>query len=109
MSRLLLTLAFVFAFFPGAGCSTFAKQTRPPAKHIAARQPAATTAPPGERYFVLIWGSQSTPKQPKYTHTWATVVKVTGCDGSNAQILEEQTISWMPATLDIRAFSRHVE
>jgi hypothetical protein len=110
MVRFVLVLAFVsVAFFPNAGCSTFAKQTATPANDISARETAAMTAPPGERYFVLIFGSQSCPKQPKYTHTWATVVKVTGCDGPNGPTIEEQTISWMPASLNIRAFARDVE
>jgi hypothetical protein len=58
---------------------------------------------------VLIFGSQSTPLRPKYTHTWATAVKVTGCAGPGAPAVEEHTISWMPATLDIRPLSFRVE
>lgn len=91
------------------GCSTLAKKPPTPADDISARQAAAITAPPGERYFVLIFGSQSTPKQAKYTHTWSTVVKVTGCDGPGAPSVEEHTISWMPATLNIQTLSRRVE
>lgn len=110
MLRSLLVLAFVVvAFFPNAGCSTLSKKTPTPADDIPARQTAAMTAPPGERYFLLVFGSQFTPKRPKYTHTWATVAKVTGCDGPHAPVVEEQTISWMPASLDIQPFSRHVE
>jgi hypothetical protein len=110
MVRFVLPLAFIVAaFFPNAGCSSLAKKTPTPADDIPARQTAMMTAPPGERYFVLIFGSQSTPKQPKYTHTWATVVKVNGCDSPTGPTIEEQTISWMPASLNIQAFSRHVE
>src|SRR4051794_29572451 len=32
----------------------------------------------GERYYALIFGSQSSPKRLKYTHTWATFVRVVG-------------------------------
>jgi hypothetical protein len=92
-----------------AGCSTLAKKPPTPADDIPARAALTMTAPPGERYFVLVFGSQSTPKQPKYTHTWATVVKVTGCGAPGAPSVEEQTISWMPASLDIHPMSFCVE
>ncbi len=91
------------------GCATFARKPPTPADDISPRQAAAVQAPPGERYFILVFGSQSTPKVPKYTHSWATVVKVTGCGGPGAPTVETQTISWMPAALDIRAWSCHVE
>lgn len=92
-----------------AGCSTFAQKTPTPAAEISPHQAAAIPTPPGDRYFVLVFGSQSTPKQPKYTHTWATIVKVTGCDGPGAPSVEEHTISWMPASLDIHPNSFRVE
>src|SRR5262245_33094976 len=91
------------------GCAALARKPPTPAADITPRQAAAIAAPPGERYFVLVFGSQSTPKRPKYTHSWATVVKVTGCDGPGAPAIEEHTISWMPASLDIRPRSVHVE
>jgi hypothetical protein len=92
-----------------SGCASFATKPPTPAGEIPPRQAAAIEAPPGERYFILVFGSQSTPKRPKYTHSWATVVKVTGCDGPGAPTVEEQTISWMPASLDIKPLSFHVE
>jgi hypothetical protein len=91
-----------------SGCSTFAQKPPTPADDITPRQAAAIAAPPGERYFILVFGSQSTPLRPKYTHSWATVVKVTGCDG-RAPIVEEQTISWMPASLNLRPWYFRVE
>jgi hypothetical protein len=59
-----------------------------------------------EWYFVLVFSSQSTPKLPRYTHTFATVVKVTadGRDPSQGAI-ESVTISWLPATLQLKALS----
>ena len=36
------------------------------------------TARAGEVYYVMIFGSQSRPKQLRYTHTWATFVRATG-------------------------------
>src|SRR5262249_32089106 len=92
-----------------SGCAALATKPPTPADDISPRQAAAIAAPPGERYFILVFGSQSTPKWPKYTHSWATVVKVTGCDGPGAPAVEEHTISWMPAALVIRPWSCRVE
>src|SRR5262249_14815350 len=63
--------------------------------------PAAANAE--TRYFAIIFGSQSVPLRPKYTHTWATVVKVS--DDAGGCAVESHTISWMPATLNIRVWS----
>ena len=63
-------------------------------------------APQGERFYIIVFGSQSTPRRPKYTHTWATVVRVTGADSPGEPAVEEHTISWMPATLNIRPLAR---
>lgn len=97
------------AVLAGSGCSSLAKKTSTPADDITPRQAAAIGAAPGERFFILVFGSQSTPKQAKYTHTWATIVKVTGCDGPGAPGIEEHTISWMPASLDIHPLSFKAE
>jgi hypothetical protein len=91
------------------GCAALAKKPPTPADDITPRQAAAITAPPGERYFFLIFGSQSTPKRAKYTHSWATVVKVNGCDGPGAPAIEEHTISWLPVSLNVRPLSFRVE
>src|SRR5262245_20057651 len=100
MSRAVrLVVLLVVAGVPGSGCASLATKPPTPAAEIPSRASLAITAPPGERYFIIIFGSQSTPKQPKYTHTWATVVKVTGCDGPGAPTIEEHTISWLPASL----------
>jgi hypothetical protein len=57
----------------------------------------------------MVFGSQSIPKMPRYTHSWATVVRVTDRDGQGLRPLEERTISWMPASLNINPLSRYVE
>ena len=59
-----------------------------------------------ERYFVLIFGSQSSPKVYRRSHTWATFVKAVGegPDLSN-YALEVNTISWLPASLNVKVFS----
>ncbi|VTU00605.1 Uncharacterized protein OS=Planctomyces brasiliensis (strain ATCC 49424 / DSM 5305 / JCM 21570 / NBRC 103401 / IFAM 1448) GN=Plabr_4392 PE=4 SV=1 [Gemmataceae bacterium] len=93
----------------GSGCATFAKKPPTPADDLTPAQLLATPAPPNERYFILVFGSQSRPKVPKYTHSWATVVKVTDLGPGVAPAIEQSTISWMPATLDIRPNNFRVE
>jgi hypothetical protein len=56
-----------------------------------------------ERYYLWIFSSQSTPKLPRYTHTWATFAKITDCAGRRT--VEAFTISWYPASLQIRPFA----
>jgi hypothetical protein len=58
-----------------------------------------------EYYFVMIFGSQSSPKLLRYTHTWATFVKATG-EGPDlgTYALEYNTISWLPQTLEVHVW-----
>jgi hypothetical protein len=69
----------------------------------------ATPPPPNERYYILLFGSQTTPKLARYTHSWGTVVKATWVPGQAQPAVEAHTISWMPATLEIHPLSFHVE
>jgi len=64
---------------------------------------AAPAVHADERYYVIFFGSESRPYRPKYTHTWATLVKATG-DGEDVSKynLELSTISWLPATANVR-------
>ena len=66
--------------------------------------------PPGERYYLLLFGSESVPKRAVLTHTWGTVVRVPSppADGSPPAV-EAHTISWMPETFVIRPFRFSVE
>jgi hypothetical protein len=58
-----------------------------------------------ERHYVMIFGSQSSPKLLRYTHTWATFIRVVGeGDDPNGYQVYQHTISWLPATLDVRVF-----
>ena len=63
------------------------------------------TARAGEVYYVMIFGSQSHPKQLRYTHTWATFIRATG-EGPdpNSYALQVHTISWLPQTLEIKVW-----
>ncbi len=56
-----------------------------------------------DRYYLWIFSSQSEPKLPKYTHTWATFVHIADCNG--ARQVEALTLSWMPRTLNIRTYA----
>jgi hypothetical protein len=61
------------------------------------------TARADEAYFLLVFGSQRTPPNPDYSHSFATFVKVTG-EGPCLEnpCLEAHTISWLPANLMVR-------
>lgn len=48
-----------------------------------------------DRHFLVLFGAQSMPYRAEFTHTWATVARV-GPAGVQAD-----TVSWLPATLDI--------
>src|SRR5690348_12390269 len=110
MSRSSLPAVLVLAYAcVASGCAALARKPPTPADDISPRQATAIAAPPGERYFMLVFGSQSTPKVPKYTHSWATVVKVIECGGPEVPSIEEHTISWLPATLNVRPLSFQVE
>jgi hypothetical protein len=66
---------------------------------------SATPATAADRNFVFIFSSQSCPKLPRFTHVWASMVKVTGADLPFTQrTLQLDTISWFPATLSVHTF-----
>src|SRR5262245_58010251 len=66
---------------------------------------ATSTAGAAERYYVLVFGSQSHPKQLRYTHTWATFVRAVGeGDDPNGWAVYQHTISWLPRTLEVRVW-----
>ncbi|WP_422928958.1 hypothetical protein [Singulisphaera sp. PoT] len=69
-----------------------------------------STVQGGERYYAIIFGSQSQPKQLRYSHTWATFVKVVGegDDLRNYQVFQH-TISWLPASLKVRVWALRPE
>ncbi len=59
----------------------------------------------GEAYYVFMFGSQRTPNNPNYSHTWATFVRVTWPgDGPlcGPAHFEAHTISWLPANGVVR-------
>ena len=92
----------------GTGCALLAKKTPTPAARIDDYALAREPEPPGERWYVLFFGSQDLTRRPAYTHTWATLVRATDVPGGEPA-LEVHTISWLPTKLDIDALSRHIE
>lgn len=75
----------------------------PPPTVAVPNSPALQPGGPKERYFLLVFGSQSNPKRARLTHTWATIVKATpGKDDPDAFDLTSHTISWLPRTLQVR-------
>lgn len=55
-----------------------------------------------ERYYVTLFASQGEPNLPRLAHTFAVFTKATGADNfpKDAKI-ENHTISWLPATMEI--------
>lgn len=90
----------VFLACTVAGCSSRAQSLSP--VRALPREAIPNDAVPGERCYLLVFGSETTPKLLRYTHTWATVVKTVEAPGCAPQVAEVHTISWMPATLDVR-------
>ncbi len=101
--RLLPALALL-----AAGCALVAVKTPTPASLYRADELEHGPPPAGESYYVIVFGSQSIPKVPRRTHTWATIVRATR-HGPELVEVEQHTISWMPATLQIKPWRFHVE
>jgi hypothetical protein len=109
MPRRLPALAALLVVLAAAGCAILAKRTPTPANDIDREELARRPVPPGVRYYVVLFGSETKPiLRPKYTHTWAAAVRAVDQPGGSPA-LEVNTISWMPATLEIRPLSREVE
>jgi hypothetical protein len=65
--------------------------------------------PPGERFYITLFGSQTTPRIPRLTHSWGTVLHVVDQGEGRPPLLESYTISWLPATLELRPWNFHTE
>jgi hypothetical protein len=101
-------LLIVLAAAP-CGCAANAVRPPTPAANVRAEQLERDPSPPNERYYLLVFSSQSQPLRPKYTHSWATAVKVVDRGSGQPPLVEASTISWMPATLDIHPLRFRVE
>src|SRR5581483_5652965 len=66
---------------------------------------AADTAQAGVRCYMIIFGAQTHPKIPRYTHTFCTIVRVLDpLPGCNDSRMEVYTISWLPQTMIIHPY-----
>lgn len=62
-------------------------------------------------YFMTVYGAQRpVVNQPRYSHTWATFVRLTG-NGPDPRRYTAQTItiSWLPETLEVRPLELRAE
>ena len=100
---------FLLLIVPFCGCALFAKKTPTPAAQIDGDSLARTPPPPNERYYLILFGSQDAWHRPKYSHTWATLVRAITVPGEADPKLVVHTISWYPETLDIHPLRRFVE
>jgi hypothetical protein len=87
-------------------CGRFA--IRPPTPSAKLDSALLNYADPGERFYAIVYASQTVPRRPPYSHTWATVVRVVDHPG-RAPSIEADTISWLPATLNIKPLRTRVE
>src|SRR5437588_299611 len=73
---------------------------------LAAATISARAALASESYYVMIFGSESSPKRLNDTHTWATFIRAIG-EGTDpaGYALEYQTVSWLPATGNVRVWA----
>ncbi|WP_165246885.1 hypothetical protein [Paludisphaera soli] len=62
-----------------------------------------------DRFYVVVFGAQPHPKQLRRTHAWATFVRVSGDPADPNAPCWQHTISWLPATLEIRPLAAHPE
>jgi hypothetical protein len=99
---LLLTLVL-------SACASQGVRPPSPARELNIQMLLATPKPEHEHYYILIFGSQLPVQIPRFTHTWATMVKTTEPPGCPLQVIEVHTISWMPATLVIHPYRSWVE
>lgn len=91
-----------------AGCALNA--VRPPTPAAYLNMDRNEPPSPGEHYYILIWASQRVLRiQPAYTHSFATIVHTVEPGPGQVTILDAHTISWLPATLDIRTLACHPE
>jgi hypothetical protein len=118
MRRTPCRLLVLFAVASASGCALTAKKVPTPAADITSADLARLPPRPGERFFLVLFGSQNALRQPQYTHTSAALVRVRAADvgasgsavpGCIDPALDVQMISWLPVAGKIDALSREVE
>src|SRR5437764_1181592 len=58
-----------------------------------------------DSYYMVVFGAQSMPQLPRYSHSWATFVRIPsdcGCGRpADAAPVEWFTISWLPCKVEL--------
>jgi hypothetical protein len=101
--------AVIALVFLTSGCASTAVQPPTPADDLRTLDLLREKPPANERYYLMLFGSERYTRQPRYCHSWATMVKVTGDPQGSQGTVEAHTISWMPDTLKIRPWRFRVE
>jgi hypothetical protein len=97
----------LFGLLLVGGCANFAVHPPTPARQIDFSGLKHSLA--GERFYVIVFGSESTPRIPRLTHSWAAFIRVAEQGNGRQTIIDCHTISWMPATLQIHPWRFSVE
>src|SRR5262245_12613377 len=94
---------------PLAGCAATAARPVSPVTQVRFQDLNALPATQPERYFLLVFGAQTTPKLPRFTHCRAPAVKLSQCGPGTRPVVAQDTISWLPASCEVRPWRFHVE
>ena len=71
---------------------------------------SASNAVAQDRYYAIVFASEGSPNQPRFSHVFATFVKVQEKGpGLDVDLFETATVSWLPATLNIAPLRRTPE
>lgn len=90
-----------------AGCARFA--VRPPTPAATMDTRGMWEPRPDEKFYILIFGSQSKPKVASRTHTWLVVVRAPQHGEIQGPEIEYHTISWLPITTEVHPLTFRVE
>ena len=91
------------------GCTATANRLPSASSQVRSQVLDAPPSPCGERYYLLVFGAQTTPKIPRLTHSWATALRVIDRGPEAPPLVQEDTISWLPATCQVRPWRFWIE
>ena len=76
------------------------------AQEKAAGANVNAAAKTNDLYFMLLFSQERDPRAPRFSHTYAAFVHAQRAAGEKDYRLETHSISWLPASLDIRLLRR---